>query len=100
MQDDFGHSRRLAVAGSLKHDVFHFTAAQGFSALLTEPPRDGVRDVRFAASVRTDNAGYTRAGKNDLVIIRKRFKACDLQALEFEHLYSAKGEPGQHYILL
>src|SRR6185503_10822741 len=45
MQDDLGHSRRLAVACALKDHVFHFAAAQLLSALLTEYPRDGVRDV-------------------------------------------------------
>jgi hypothetical protein len=38
MQDNLGHPAWFAVLGPLEHDVFHFTAAQGFSALFTQHP--------------------------------------------------------------
>jgi hypothetical protein len=39
----------------LKMHVGHLAAAQGLGRLLAEHPADGVRDVRFAATVRADN---------------------------------------------
>ncbi len=40
MQNDFRHSRSLALARALKNDVFHFLAAQRLSFLLAQNPRD------------------------------------------------------------
>src|SRR4051812_7908702 len=86
MQDDLGHARRLSVASSLKDDVLHVAAAKLFGPLLAEHPRDRVRHIGLAAAVRADNRGYPATGENYLGIIGERFKACYLQALEFEHL--------------
>ena len=54
----FSHAHRFATIGAVENDVGHFSAAEGLSRLLTEHPSDGVRNVGFAAPVRTDNGGH------------------------------------------
>ena len=46
---------------SVKNDVLHFGAAQGFAALLAEHPADGVGNIAFSAAVGTDNSRYSAA---------------------------------------
>ena len=49
----------LASVGAFEDDVLHLAAAQGFRALLTEHPADGVCDVGFAAAVGTHHGRHT-----------------------------------------
>ena len=57
----------------LKIDRFHGVAAQMLGALLAEHPADGVDDVRFAAAVRPDDAGYP-GGNSSTVRVGKDLK--------------------------
>src|SRR5262245_5104448 len=54
----FGETEGLPHFGSVKDHIFHFLASQGFRALLTEYPKNGIDDIAFSASVWTDNSGH------------------------------------------
>ena len=90
MENDLGHTRRFSVASSLKYDVLHLTAAQRLCPLLAEHPGDRVRHVRFAAAVRPYDGGYALTREYNLGVVRKGFKARNLEPVEFEHLIVLK----------
>ena len=54
------HLSGFAGIGTFKNDVLHLAAAQSFRALFAQHPADRVGDVRFAATVRTDDGSDTR----------------------------------------
>ena len=55
---------RLAVAGTIEDDILHRLAAQRRRLGFSEHPAHGVDDVRFAASVGTDDADELAGGGN------------------------------------
>ena len=71
VQNDLRHSAGFAVARARKDDILHLAAAKRFCALLTQDPRDGVRDVRLSATVRPDNGSYAAAGEDYLRVVGK-----------------------------
>ena len=83
-QRDFGHARRLALAGAGEDDVFHLDAAQSLSGLLAQHPRDGVGDVGLAAAVGADDDGDALAGELHFGAIAERFEAENLDFAKLE----------------
>jgi hypothetical protein len=59
-------------------------AAQQSRRLLAEHPRDGIRDVRFAAAVGADDGSDTVALETQVGAVAKRFEPEDLQLFQFE----------------
>src|SRR5581483_2673906 len=73
-QRDFRHAGRFAIARSSEDDIFHARSAQGLGGLLAQHPGDSVRDVRFPATVRTDDGGNALTVKFQLSAVTERFK--------------------------
>ncbi len=81
---DLAHAEGLPLLGAVEDDVLHGVAAHRLGALLAEDPGDGVREVRFAAAVRTDDAGDS-AGEQDVDRVDERLESRDIEAFELEH---------------
>ena len=75
VENDLGHAARLTVLCALKDDILHLAAAQTFSPLFAQHPRDRVRHVGLAAAVRADDRRDAVAGKHDLRIVGKRLES-------------------------
>lgn len=71
-------SQPLALFRSAEDNILHAPAAQAARALLAQHPAHGVGYVRFAASVRPDDAGDPLV-KDDLRAVCERLEAVDLQ---------------------
>ena len=64
----------LALLGAAEDDILHLGTPEGLAALLTHDPEDGVRDIRFAGAVGTDDGGDVIA-KADQRLIREGLEA-------------------------
>ena len=84
MQRDLGHAGGLALARAGKDHVGHVRAAQALGALLAQHPADGVGDVRFAATVRTNDGRNAVTGELEFGAVAKRFEAQNLELFEFQ----------------
>ena len=73
-----GHARRLAIAGADENHIFHARAAQAFGRLLAQYPGDGVRDIRFAAAIRSHDGSDAVTLKLQFGAVTKRFEPEDL----------------------
>jgi len=60
-QFDLALGELLAAVRTGEDDVLHGPGAEGFGALLTQDPTDGVHDVRLAATVGADDGRDARA---------------------------------------
>ena len=76
--------KRLAVARAGEDDVFHPRAAQALGGLLAEHPTDGVAQVGFSTTVRSDNGGDAGAGKLHLGPVKEGLKALNFNPLELQ----------------
>ncbi len=86
VQRDFGHSGGFALTRAGKDDIFHARAAQGFCRLLAEHPGNGIGDVRFSATVGTNDGRNAIARELEFRAIAKRFEAQNLDLLEFKQV--------------
>jgi hypothetical protein len=77
MQNDLGHTAGFPVARALKDHVLHVAAAQMFHSLLTQNPRDRIRNVALAATVRPNNGSYAFTRKDEISVVREGLKARD-----------------------
>ena len=80
-QRHFGQAHGLALVGAVEDDVGHFIAAQSLGGRFTEHPADGIDHVRFAAAVRTHDAGDTFV-EFEMGLVRKGLEAVKGEALE------------------
>ena len=87
---DLGHIVGLTGIGAVENDIGHFTAAKGLGRLLAEHPADGVQNVRFTASVRTDDGGHPAVEAEDR-LGGEGFEADQLEGLE---IHEKVGEMG------
>src|SRR5262249_51547131 len=78
---DLGHSDRLARRTTVEDHVFHRVAAELAGALLAEHPANRVRNVRLAATVRSDDARDAVAQLHDR-LVDEGLEALDLELLE------------------
>ena len=77
------HLRKAHLAARFRaaeDDVLHLRAAQRLARLLAHDPADGVRYIRFTASVRADDGGDVLA-EVEHRLVRKALEALDLQCL-------------------
>ena len=81
---DRSHADRLAVPGTGEDYVFHPAPAETLGRLLAKNPTDRVAQVRFAAAVRSDHRGNTRAVKAHLRAVAEGLKPLEFNTLEFE----------------
>ena len=72
-QRDLCCSHRTAPRRTGKDNILHLCAAQALGGLLAQHPADGVRNIRFSASVRPDNCSHA-VRKPDGCPVRERFK--------------------------
>ncbi len=72
-QGHFSKSHRLTELRARKNDVFHFRAAQHLRTALAKHPADGIGNITFSASVRSDNTRHTFIEINKRAIC-KRFE--------------------------
>ena len=77
-QGGLGKAHGLALLGAAEDDILHLGAPEGLAALLAHDPEDGVRDIRFAGAVGTDDGGDVIA-KADQGLIREGLKALYFQ---------------------
>ena len=74
----FCHLQRFSRPGAVENEVFHFVGAEVPGFLFTQNPADGVDNIGFSATIRTDNAGHTFIKMNGN-LITKAFEAFDFQ---------------------
>ena len=77
-QGNFRIAHRLARVGAVEDYVGHFPSAQRLGRLFSEDPTDRVQNVRFSATVRTDN------GSHALVEVEDRFIGERFEPEKFE----------------
>ena len=80
-QADLGHADRRAVLRTREDHIVHALAAKLASGLFAHHPLDRVDNVRFATTVRTDDAGHAVVEAEDRAVY-KRFKTVELQAFD------------------
>ena len=80
-QRNFGHPKRLSAVGSAENHVRHLSSSQRLGRLFAEHPADGVKHVRFAAAVGSDDC-RDAAVKVDDRPRRERFEANHLEGLK------------------
>ena len=78
-QRDFGHSQRLSELGPVENDILHLFTSERLGTLFTQYPEDGIHNVAFPASIRTDDRGHT-LGKFNLRL-SKRLEARHVHGL-------------------
>ena len=81
---DRSHADRLAVPRTGEDYIFHPGSAETLGRLLAENPADRVAQVRFAATVRPDYSGDTRAVKAHFRAVAKGLKPLQFNTLQFE----------------
>jgi hypothetical protein len=77
-QRHFGHSQRFPAVCPAENHVRHLPSAQRLGRLLAEHPADGVKYIRLAAAVGTDNCGDAAVKVEDRPR-RERFEANHLK---------------------
>ncbi len=80
-QTDLGHADRRTVLRPREDHIIHALAAKLASGLFAHHPLDRVDDIRFATTVRTDDAGHAVVEAEDRAVY-KRFKTMELQAFD------------------
>ncbi len=81
---NFGHAHGRALSGAVEDAVGHALGAEGFVALFTQDPGDGVDDVGFAATVGADDAGRAGTAESDNGAFTERLKADDFHFSELK----------------
>src|SRR4051812_18978641 len=81
---DRSHADRLPVPGTGEDYIFHPAPAETLGRLLAKNPTDGVAQVRFAATVRSDYRGNTRAMKAHFRAVAEGLEPLEFNTLEFE----------------
>ncbi|MDI2023248.1 hypothetical protein PJL18_03796 [Paenarthrobacter nicotinovorans] len=92
-QRHMGPAKWRAARGSGEDDVFHFSAAQCFCALLAHDPGQRIHHVGFAGSIGTDDGSdagleVERRGR------RKRLESADGQTFQMQGASVLLGGPG------
>src|SRR4029077_6395110 len=88
------HARWLAITGASKDDVFHARTAKRLGRLLAQHPRDGVRDIGLAATVRANDGGHAVPMKLEFGAVAERFESENLESFQFEQLLLLKVAEG------
>ena len=83
-QRHFRHAGRLAVACPGEDHVFHARTAQCLGRLLAQHPRDGVGNIRLAASVGADDGRHTVSVELEFGAVTERLEPENLKPLQFE----------------
>ena len=94
MQRHFREVYRPARRGPLEDDFLHLRAAQEPRPLLAEHPAHGIRHVRLATAIWTDDGCDSRA-EVEVRGIRERLEAVQLE-LGQPHLEGSPGPEGDH----
>ncbi len=87
-QRNLGHAGGLAVARAGEDDVLHVNAAQQSRRLFAQHPRNGIGDIRFAATVGADDGRNTVALKAKVGAVAERLEPEDLQLFQFQQANS------------
>ena len=88
-----GSAQWRPARGTCEDDVFHLAAAEGFCALLSHDPGQGVHHIGFARSVGTDDGSDARLeveGRGR----RKRLESSDSQTFQVQGASVLLGGPG------
>src|SRR5436190_9337803 len=88
-QAHLGGRGGLPGIAAAEDDVLHPLAAQALGALFAHDPRDGVRHVALAASIRADNRGHAFV-EGELGPVGERFEAVDLKTIEAHEYTTGK----------
>ena len=80
-----GKAHLAAALGTYEDNVLHFRSADTLRRDLAENPAHGVRNIRFSASVRTDDDG-SAALEGQFRFIREGFEALHFKRFEIHRL--------------
>ena len=79
-QRHLSKAHRGAFFRAAEDHVLHFAAPEGLAGLLAHDPANGVRNIRFAASVRPDDGGDVLT-EVEHRLVREALEPLDLQCL-------------------